>query len=147
LTLNGSLFTNTGSNNLFNNPSSSLFNSNFNDITKDFEAQYLLRQNGDLTARYSYRLLNSTTLNDINQLSLQYVNGVGLVYQRDFDTFAEFFRNIFRRTKRDNPTPTPSPTPTTPPSTPAINNNSGTKPTGSGSSPANKPDGGDGNGD
>lgn len=145
LTLNGSLFTNTGSNNLFNNPSSSLFNSNFNDITKDFEAQYLLRKNGDLTARYSYRLLNSTTLNDINQLSLQYVNGLGLVYQRDFDTFGEFFRNIFRRNRRNNVPQAPIPTPVTP----AINNGSGRSQQNSGTSnaPAKKPDGSGGNGD
>jgi hypothetical protein len=155
LTLNGSFFTNTGSNNLFNNPSSGLFNSNFSDITKDFEAQYLLRPNGDLTARYSYRLLNSTTLNDINQLSLQYVNGVGLVYQRDFDTFGEFFRNIFGRNKRDNPpmqAPVPAPTPpantggSTQPQ-PPVNNGTGSKTSNSGASPANKPDGGGGNGD
>jgi hypothetical protein len=143
LILNGSLFTNTGSNNIFNNAQTSLLNSNFSDITKDFEAQYLLRKNGDLTARYSYRLLNSTTLNDINQLSLQYVNGVGLVYQRDFDTFGEFFRNFFGRSKRDNQ-PQQAPTP---PPTPAFNNAGSTKPSGPGGGPANKPDGGDGNGD
>jgi hypothetical protein len=150
LTLNGSLFSNTGSNNLFNNPSTNLFNSNFNDITKDFEAQYLLRKNGDLTARYSYRLLNSTTLNDINQLSLQYVNGVGLVYQRDFDTFGEFFRNFFGQKKKDNPpmqAPIPAPTPpantggATQPQPPT---NSNPTPT---SNPTNKPDGGGSSGD
>ena len=147
LVLNGSLFTNTGSNNIFNNTSTSLFNSSFSDITKDFEAQYLLRKSGDLTARYSYRLLNSTTLNDINQLSLQYVNGVGLVYQRDFDTFGEFFRNLFRRNKKDKENDTPqAPTPNP---TPVINNGTGTsgKPQNNTTGPANKPDGSGGNGD
>jgi len=102
LVLNGSLFSNTSGNDLFNNSSSSLINSSFNNLTRDFEAQYLIRKDGSLTARYSYRLLNSTTLNTIDQLSNQYVNGVGLVYQKDFDTFGEFFRNFFGTPKRKN---------------------------------------------
>jgi hypothetical protein len=116
LVFNGSLFTTTGSNDLFNNTTqNSLFSSNFNSLTKDFEAQYLLRKSGDLTAKYSYRVLNTTTLNTIDQLSSQYVNGVGLTYQRDFDTFGEFFRNLFRKnigSKAKSKIPTPIP-PTT----------------------------------
>jgi hypothetical protein len=95
----GSLFSSTiGSSDLFaQNSTSNLFNSNFNQLTKDFEAQYLIRPNGDLSAKYSYRVLNSTTLNTLSDnLGVQYVNGVGLVYQRDFDTFGEFLRNFFR---------------------------------------------------
>ena len=132
LVFNGSLFTTTGSNDLFNNSTqNSLFNSNFNSLTKDFEAQYLLRKSGDLTAKYSYRVLNTTTLNTIDQLSVQYVNGVGLTYQRDFDTFGEFFRNLFRKSsgnKSKSKIPTPIPpktdTPTlTEPTSPGSNNN------------------------
>lgn len=111
LVLNGSLFTTTGSNDLFNNTSANLFNSSFNSLTKDFEAQYLVRADGNLTARYSYRVLNSTTLNTINQLNVQYVNGVGLVYQKDFETFSEFFKNFFGK-KRAPKTPV-KPIPTT----------------------------------
>jgi hypothetical protein len=110
LVLNGSLFTNTGSSNLFNNNSSTLFNSSFNTLTKDFEAQYLISKNGNLTAKYSYRVLNTTTLNTINQLSAQYVNGIGLVYQKDFDTFGEFFRNFFGGNKRKKSPLTPNST-------------------------------------
>jgi len=121
LVLNGSLFTNTGSNDLFNNNSGSLFNSSFSTLTKDFEAQYLIRKEGNLTARYSYRVLNSTTLNTINQLSTQYVNGVGLVYQNDFDTFGEFFKNFFgKKTRKNSPL---IPTPTT--DTPTLNDKTG----------------------
>ena len=106
--LSGSLYSNTGSNDLFNN-NTSLFNSDFSTLSKDFSAQYLIRKDGSLTARYSYRLLNSTNL--INQqLAFQYVNGLGLVYQRDFDTFAEFIRNFFRRTDRTRRPVTPLPT-------------------------------------
>ncbi|GAA4339280.1 hypothetical protein GCM10023149_49880 [Mucilaginibacter gynuensis] len=115
LILNGSLFNNTGSNNLFVN-NSSLFNSNFNNLTKDFEALYRIRQDGNLTARYSYRVLSGTALNTISQLDVQYVNGIGLVYQRDFDTLGEFLRSIFRkpRTGGNSQKPTPAPIPQPP---------------------------------
>jgi hypothetical protein len=115
LLINGSLFNNsTGGANLFNN--TNLLNSNFNNLTKDFETSYLVRADGTLTARYSYRVLNTTTLNYIDQLAPQYVNGLGLVYQRDFDTFGEFIKYIFskRKTNRNKPV-TPLPTPTTTP--------------------------------
>ena len=104
LLLTGSLFNSTtGSSDLFQT-NTSLFNSNFNQLTKDFEAQYLIRPDGNLSARYSYRVLNSTTLNTLaDGLSVDYVNGVGLVYQRDFDTFGEFIRNIFRSGKKKAP--------------------------------------------
>ena len=114
LVFTGSLFnTNSGSNDLFQN-SGSLFNSNFNQLTKDFEAQYLIRKDGNLSARYSYRVLNSTTLNALyDNLEVQYVNGIGLIYQRDFDTFGEFIRSIFRsRSKKQPVDPSPIPTPT-----------------------------------
>jgi hypothetical protein len=134
--LSGSLYsTLNSSNDLFNN-STSLFNSNFNNLSKDFSAQYLITRNGNLTARYSYRLLNGTVLNTIDPaLTAQYVNGVGLVYQRDFDTFGEFIRNIFggsRRRQPINPLLQPS-------TTPPITNSAGG---GTGSS-NEKPDDGD----
>ena len=112
LVFNGSLFnTNSGTSDLFQS-SSNLFSSSFSQLTYDFDAQYLIRPDGDLSATYSYRVLNSTTLNTLqNQFGVQYVNGVGLVYQRDFDTFGEFLRNIFRRGKRKAPV-NPSPVPT-----------------------------------
>jgi hypothetical protein len=120
LILTGSVFNSTsGSSDLFNN-NTSLFNSNFSQLTKDFEAQYLIRKDGNLSARYSYRVLNSTTLNTLQdaQLGVQYVNGIGLVYQRDFDTFGEFIRNIFRSQNRKQPVkPNPIPSNTQTPAT------------------------------
>jgi hypothetical protein len=112
LSFSGSLFTNTGSDDLFNNNNTNLFNSK---LTKDFEALYQIRKDGNLTARYSYRLLNNTTLNSItnSSISFQYVSGLGLVYTRDFDTFGEFIRNIFRKSRRDRAPVTPTPAPTT----------------------------------
>ncbi len=97
LLLNGSLFSSQGNSELFGNSTTSLFNQslNSNNITKDFGVQYLIRKDGNLLGTYSYRVLNSTSVNTFNsQIDLQYVNGVGLVYRRDFDTFGEFFKNI-----------------------------------------------------
>jgi hypothetical protein len=111
LIINGSLYSNSGTSDLFNNRTS-LLNTDFRTLTKDFEIQYLIRKDGNLRARYSYRALNSTTLNSINDnLTAQYVNGIGLVYQRDFDTLGEFLRNIFRQGRRDK---TPANTPPVP---------------------------------
>jgi hypothetical protein len=121
LVLTGSLFnTSTGSSDLFQKNAGSIFNSNFNQLTRDFDAQYLIQKNGNLTARYSYRVLNSTTLTTLNQLGIQYVNGLGLVYQRDFDTFGEFIRNLFSTGGKKNPVK-PAPV-----STPTINSSPGT---------------------
>ncbi|GAB3917408.1 translocation/assembly module TamB domain-containing protein [Mucilaginibacter boryungensis] len=100
LVLNGSLYSTSGTNNIFGNNSASFFSTDINNFTKDFEADYLLRADGRLRAKYSYRVLNSTTLSLYNPLSVQYVNGIGLVYQRDFDTFGEFFRALFHGRRR-----------------------------------------------
>lgn len=114
LILNGNVFSNTGTSNLFNT-GTNLLSSNSN-LTTDFEGQYLIRKDASLSAHYSYRLLNSTTLNYIDQLNAQYINGLGLVYQRDFDTFGEFLRNFFKRTTPRNPVPPNNQTPnSTPP--------------------------------
>lgn len=114
--LTGSLFNSyIGSSDLFAQNSSSFFNSSFNQLTKDFEAQYLIRPGGDLSAKYSYRVLNSTTLNTLyDNLSVQYVNGIGLIYQRDFDSFGEFLRNFFRTHSKKDTTKKPIPVITTP---------------------------------
>ena len=112
LVFTGSLFnTYSGTTDLFQN-SANVFNTGFNQLTYDFDAQYFIRKNGNLSARYSYRVLNSTTLNTLNnQLGVEYVNGLGFVYQRDFDTFGEFLRNIFRKQTRKQPV-NPAPVPT-----------------------------------
>lgn len=114
LLLNGSFYDAQASNELFGGSNQYVINSNFNNFTKDFGVQYLIKKDGSLLGTYSYRVLNSTQLNTINQqLGVQYVNGLGLVYRRDFDTFGEFFRNIFRKKpspnkNTNNKTPTSS---------------------------------------
>jgi hypothetical protein len=96
--INGSVYNANGSNDLFSNNSSNLFSSDLRNLTTDFSVEYLVRKDGQLRGRYSYRTLNSTTLNTLSNLQRpQYVNGLGVIYQRDFDTFGEFWRNLFRR--------------------------------------------------
>ena len=104
LILTGSLFNNTpttGPNSgLVGNTdfTSSVFNSNFNTLTKDFDIQYLIKKDGNLRARYSYRVLNSSTLSTLsNQLNDDYVNGVGLIFQRDFDSIGELINSVISR--------------------------------------------------
>ena len=92
----GSLYPVSGTNELFAPNTSTIFSSNINSLTKDFSAQYLIRPDGSLTGRYSYRVVNTTTLNSIDQLSNQYVNGLGLVYQRDFDSLGRVFKKLFQ---------------------------------------------------
>ncbi len=126
LLFNGNVYSNTGTGDLFNN-NQTLLNTDFRTLTKDVEVQYLIRKDGNLRARYSYRALNSTTLNTISDnLGVQYVNGIGLVYQRDFDTFGEFIRNIFRQSRRNRApvSPTPSQPATT---TPVVSGGNGPK--------------------
>jgi hypothetical protein len=119
--ITGSLYSSTLDNSQLFYNSPTLFNSA--NLSKDFSAQYLILKNGNLNARYSYRLLNSNIANLVDLTSTQYVNALGLVYQRDFDTFGEFFRNIFRseKNKKVNPLPEPKTTPKTPPPTPIGN--------------------------
>jgi hypothetical protein len=114
LLINGSLYDSRVSNDIFgtNNQTTS-----FSDFTRDFGAQYLIKADGSLLGTYSYRVLNNNTLNNITSqiVTPLYINGVGLVYRRDFDTFGEFFRSIFRRkqapAKQDTTKKTSSSTP------------------------------------
>ena len=115
--LSGSLYNANGSNDLFSNNSSNLFSSNFNKLTRDFAAEYLIRSDGQLRGRYSYRVLNNNTINTLSGLDVQYVNGLGLIYQRDFDTFGEFWKNLFRRSSGKKRKPNQMPEAITPSTT------------------------------
>ncbi|HWZ35051.1 MAG TPA: hypothetical protein VNW51_02780, partial [Mucilaginibacter sp.] len=103
-----------------------LLNSDFSALTKDFQASYLIRKDGSLSGRYSYRALNNL-LGAIDQNTVQYVNGVGLVYQHDFDTFGEFLRYIFNR--RRVPLPDKQVTPIAAPATVPLQSPSDKTPT------------------
>jgi hypothetical protein len=112
LLLNGSLFSSAGDQQLFGGGSSpTLANQNLSTLTRDFGVQYLIRKDGRLMATYSYRVLNGTAIDNINSTSnstpsQDYINGLGLVYRRDFDNFGDFFKNIFSSGKK---TPAPAP--------------------------------------
>jgi len=98
LLINGSLYDAQAGSDLFgNNSSQNTSNSTLSNFTRDLGVQYLIKPDGSLLGTYSYRVLNNNTLNNINTLNPFYVNGLGLVYRRDFDTFGEFFRSIFRK--------------------------------------------------
>jgi hypothetical protein len=110
LSFNGSLFTNTASNDCLTTTTLPFLTKALMPLTRILKPCTSIRKDGNLTARYSYRILNSTTLNNLNnQLLPQYVNGLGLVYQRDFDTFREFIRNLFRSGRRPQAPVTPLP--------------------------------------
>ncbi|MBS7564248.1 translocation/assembly module TamB domain-containing protein [Mucilaginibacter sp. Bleaf8] len=107
--VNGSLYSARNSSDLFNIGSGNLFNSSFNNLTRDFSAEYLIRPDGQLRGRYSYRALSTNTLTTTSStLNPTYVNGIGLIYQRDFDSFREFWRNLFRKGRQRNTTSQPA---------------------------------------
>ncbi len=121
LVFTGSLFnTYSGTSDLFQSTANT-FNTSFNQLTYNFDAQYFIQKNGNLAVRYSYRVLNSTTLNTLyNQFAVQYVNGLGLVYQKDFDSFGELIRSIFKKDQKKQPVmPAPIPATTAQPVGPA----------------------------
>ncbi|WP_256011495.1 translocation/assembly module TamB domain-containing protein [Desertivirga xinjiangensis] len=98
-----------------------------NAIARDIEASYLIKKDGSLTARVSNKLNNRSVLT-LAQNQEDYVNAIGLVYRKDFDTFGEFLRALINRQRRHErrrsddpplspgiPTTTPTPTAPTPP--------------------------------
>jgi len=110
---------------------SSLYNANnqsgASNYTRDVEAQYLIKKDGTLIARASNRLNGRSVLNLTNNLN-EYINALGLVYRKDFDTFGEFVRAFVGKQRRDErkkqiPVPAPIqpavPTPSNPEPAPA----------------------------
>ncbi|WP_440131516.1 translocation/assembly module TamB domain-containing protein [Desertivirga arenae] len=103
---------------------------NFNSSTgntyyaRDIELQYLIKKDGTLIARASNRLSNRSILTATNVNGQDYVNALGVVYRKDFDSLGEFIRAFVgksRKEERKDGTPIPNPAgPVTPvtPSTP-----------------------------
>ena len=78
--------------------------------TRDVQLEYLIKRDGTLTARASNRLNNRNILNYSQEL--EYINALGLVYRKDFDTLQEFLRALVgkqRREERRKQAPIPSP--------------------------------------
>jgi hypothetical protein len=70
-----------------------------NSFARDAEAQFVIKKetNRSITARYSYRRNNKVVLNRTQE----YVNSLGLVYQKDFDTLGEFLRAVVGKSRED----------------------------------------------
>lgn len=84
-------------------------------VTRDVEAQYLIKKDGSLIARASNRLNNRVVLNT----SQEYVSAIGLVYRKDFDTLGEFFRAFIGKSREEERQPeVPQAPPVAPPASP-----------------------------
>lgn len=75
----------------------SLLNSNLTDLTRDLEMTYNINKDGSFVAKAFQRPTNRDFFNLNRDI---YVNGLGLVYTQEYDTFAEFIRNTFARGRR-----------------------------------------------
>ncbi|MDF3077003.1 MAG: translocation/assembly module TamB [Sphingobacteriaceae bacterium] len=93
------------------------------DITRDIEAQYLIKKDGSLSLKASNRLDNRNFLN-LSQTD-KYVNAIGLVYRQEFDNFNEFLKILIGQKRREDrqkeapaqPAVAPPTTPSSPPTT------------------------------
>ncbi|KHJ38712.1 hypothetical protein PBAC_10500 [Pedobacter glucosidilyticus] len=95
LRITGNFVNNRYSNDVLNN---NLLNSNLNDLTRDVEMSFNINKDGSFVAKSFQRPTNQDLFNLNTDL---YVNGFGLVYTQEYDTFKEFIRNTFARGKRE----------------------------------------------
>jgi hypothetical protein len=63
-----------------------------NQVTRDVQAQYLLKRDGSLILRASNKINSSSFLNP--NLENKYVSALGLVYRQEFDNFSELWKII-----------------------------------------------------
>lgn len=78
------------SNSLINN---NLFNTPLTDVTRDLEFNYNLKKDASFVAKGFQRPANRDFFNLNRDI---YINGLGLVYTQEYDTFGEFLRNTFK---------------------------------------------------
>lgn len=78
-------------NNVINN---NLFNTPLTDVTRDLEFNYNLKKDATFVAKGFQRPANRDFFNLNRDI---YINGLGLVYMQEYDTFAEFLQNTFKR--------------------------------------------------
>ncbi len=76
-----------------------------NTITGDVSAEYKISKNGNLRAK----AFNKTVSNDllIGAQGNQNVQGLGLLYRAEFDSFGEFWRKLWRIKPKEKPEPMP----------------------------------------
>jgi hypothetical protein len=80
-------------NQLFNN---NLFNSSINELTRDFQATFDIRKDGSFIAKAFQRPTNRDFFNLNSDI---YINGFGLAFSQQYDTFDEFLKQTFGRKK------------------------------------------------
>lgn len=96
LKLSGNFVNNNNNNDFFNN---NVFNSSFNDLTRDAQMTYDIKKDGSFVGK----IFNRPSSRDFFNLNSDiYTNGVGLVYVQEYDTFNEFLKNTFGRGKKKN---------------------------------------------
>jgi hypothetical protein len=94
LKISGNVVNNQNINNqLFNN---NLFNSSLNNLTRDLQATFDIRKDGSFVAKAFQRPSNRDFFNLNSDI---YINGFGLVYTQQYDTFDEFIKQTFGRKK------------------------------------------------
>lgn len=84
-----------------------ILNSSFTDLTRDLEMTYNINRDGTFVAKIFQRPTNRDFFNLNRDI---YVNGFGLVFTQEYDTFAEFIRNTFARRKQQQLNPLNVPT-------------------------------------
>lgn len=75
----------------------SILNSTLTDLTRDLEMTYNINKDGSFVAKAFQRPTNKDFFNLNRDI---YINGIGLVYTQEYDTFAEFIKNSFGRNRK-----------------------------------------------
>ena len=80
---------------LFNN---NLFNASLSNLARDLQATYDIRKDGSFVGKAFQRPSNRDFFNLNSDI---YINGLGLVYVQEYDTFDEFLKNTFGRKNKE----------------------------------------------
>jgi hypothetical protein len=95
LKISGNLANNKYNNDLFNN---NVFNSTLSELTRDGEMTYDIRKDGSFVSKVFQRPANRDFFNLSSDI---YINGLGLVYVQEYDTFDEFIKSTFGRKAKE----------------------------------------------
>lgn len=93
LNANTTIINSTQQNNTQNN------NSRASDLTGDVNIEYKIDKSGNFRATAFNRIANNYNNLPISNPNSPNIQGIGISYKKDFDTFGELFRNFLRRQK------------------------------------------------
>ncbi|TAH02647.1 MAG: translocation/assembly module TamB [Sphingobacteriales bacterium] len=79
-----------------------LFNTAITDVTRDLEINYNIKKDASFAIKGFQRPANRDFFNLNRDI---YINGIGLVYTQEYDTFAEFIHNTFFGKKKTQTKP------------------------------------------